>query len=265
MCAPAAAECLAPFGPWRYGSTPHTGRRPTCASTLVTMRQIRRCCHCRANRDKQHGDGDGSTARQQQWTPSGSSTLMPPPPPAHKALERLKPVAQPAPSAPPPSFAQQVLSPVPARQLMTPPTPEVVEVPAAAPQLEPAPEEAAPPAPPAEPPLAGENVMNIVMVGAECAPWSKTGGLGDVMGALPKAFARRGHRVMVVAPRYENYDNAWETGLRRIFRVFNQDVEVRGTGSSTAAALAWCSCFHPSSRFLCVLLLLLSTLLMPGQ
>lgn len=69
--------------------------------------------------------------------------------------------------------------------------------------------------------------MNIVMVGAECAPWSKTGGLGDVMGALPKAFARRGHRVMVVAPRYENYDNAWETGIRRIFRVFNQDVEVR--------------------------------------
>jgi starch synthase len=84
------------------------------------------------------------------------------------------------------------------------------------------------PGPPAEPPLAGENVMNIVMVGAECAPWSKTGGLGDVMGALPKAFARRGHRVMVVAPRYEIYDDAWETGIRRIFRVMNQDVEVGG-------------------------------------
>lgn len=51
------------------------------------------------------------------------------------------------------------------------------------------------------PPLAGPNVMNVVMVGAECAPWSKTGGLGDVMGALPKALARRGHRVMCVAPR----------------------------------------------------------------
>jgi hypothetical protein len=83
------------------------------------------------------------------------------------------------------------------------------------------------PGPPEEPPLAGENVMNIVMVGAECAPWSKTGGLGDVMGALPKAFARRGHRVMVVAPRYEIYDDAWETGIRRLFRVCNQDVEVR--------------------------------------
>ena len=25
-------------------------------------------------------------------------------------------------------------------------------------------------------PLAGENVMNVIVVGAECAPWSKTGG-----------------------------------------------------------------------------------------
>ncbi|THU64510.1 hypothetical protein C4D60_Mb01t27210 [Musa balbisiana] len=30
-------------------------------------------------------------------------------------------------------------------------------------------------------------------------------GLGDVVGELPKALARRGHRVMVVAPKYGNY------------------------------------------------------------
>nr|DAD20387.1 TPA_asm: hypothetical protein HUJ06_021850 [Nelumbo nucifera] len=52
------------------------------------------------------------------------------------------------------------------------------------------------------PPLAEDNVTNIILVPAECAPWSKIGGLGDVAGALPKALARRGHRVMVVAPRY---------------------------------------------------------------
>jgi starch synthase len=68
--------------------------------------------------------------------------------------------------------------------------------------------------------------MNVVFVGAECAPWSKTGGLGDVMGALPKALARRGHRVMAIAPRYQNYDDAWETGVRHRMRVFHQDVEV---------------------------------------
>jgi starch synthase len=87
------------------------------------------------------------------------------------------------------------------------------------------PAEPAVPTPP-EKPLAGDNVMNIVFVGAECAPWSKTGGLGDVMGSLPKAMQRRGHRVMVVVPRYENYAEAFETGVRQQYRVFNSDTEV---------------------------------------
>lgn len=31
--------------------------------------------------------------------------------------------------------------------------------------------------------------LNLVFVGAECGPWSKTGGLGDVLGGLPPAMA----------------------------------------------------------------------------
>ncbi|KAJ4832965.1 Sucrose synthase [Turnera subulata] len=78
----------------------------------------------------------------------------------------------------------------------------------------------------ATPPLAGANVMNVVLVAAECAPWKKTGGLGDVAGALPKALARRGHRVMVVVPRYGNYAESQYTGVRKMYKVDGQDVEV---------------------------------------
>nr|XP_043618473.1 granule-bound starch synthase 2, chloroplastic/amyloplastic-like isoform X2 [Erigeron canadensis] len=76
------------------------------------------------------------------------------------------------------------------------------------------------------PPLAGPNVMNVILVAAECAPWSKTGGLGDVAGALPKALAARGHRVMVVVPLYGNYAEPQDTGIRRRYRVGGEDVEV---------------------------------------
>nr|CAB3448127.1 unnamed protein product [Digitaria exilis] len=75
-------------------------------------------------------------------------------------------------------------------------------------------------------PLAGPNVMNIVVVASECAPFCKTGGLGDVVGALPKALARRGHRVMVVIPRYGEYAEARDLGVRRRYRVAGQDSEV---------------------------------------
>ncbi|XP_066311742.1 granule-bound starch synthase 1, chloroplastic/amyloplastic-like [Miscanthus floridulus] len=55
--------------------------------------------------------------------------------------------------------------------------------------------------------------MNVVFVGAEMAPWSKTGGLGDVLGGLPPAMAANGHRVMVVSPRYDQYKDAWDTSV----------------------------------------------------
>jgi len=44
--------------------------------------------------------------------------------------------------------------------------------------------------------------MHILMIASECVPFAKTGGLADVVGALPRALVRLGHSVDVVIPRY---------------------------------------------------------------
>ena len=48
--------------------------------------------------------------------------------------------------------------------------------------------------------------MRILMVASEAAPFAKTGGLADVVGALPGALGRLGHSVDVVMPRYRGVD-----------------------------------------------------------
>ncbi|MFY1824806.1 glycogen synthase GlgA [Myxococcus fulvus] len=50
--------------------------------------------------------------------------------------------------------------------------------------------------------------MKILFISSEVAPFSKTGGLGDVAGALPAALASLGHDVKVVTPRYRDVRDA---------------------------------------------------------
>src|SRR6185437_11512194 len=44
--------------------------------------------------------------------------------------------------------------------------------------------------------------MHIVYAASECVPFAKTGGLADVVGALPREMARQGHQVTVYLPYY---------------------------------------------------------------
>lgn len=69
--------------------------------------------------------------------------------------------------------------------------------------------------------------MNLVFVSAEVAPWSKTGGLGDVLGGLPPALAARGHRVMTVSPRYDQYKDSWDTNVSVDVKVGDRTETVR--------------------------------------
>ncbi|KAF3584946.1 hypothetical protein F2Q69_00030169 [Brassica cretica] len=72
-----------------------------------------------------------------------------------------------------------------------------------------------------------EKGMSMIFIGAEVGPWSKTGGLGDVLGGLPPALAARGHRVMTVCPRYDQYKDAWDTCVVVQIKVGDKVEEVR--------------------------------------
>src|SRR4051794_41792430 len=50
--------------------------------------------------------------------------------------------------------------------------------------------------------------MRVLFVTPECAPLTKTGGLGDVSAALPAALRALGNDVRVLLPRYREIDPA---------------------------------------------------------
>jgi starch synthase len=67
--------------------------------------------------------------------------------------------------------------------------------------------------------------VRILFVSSEVHPYSKTGGLADVVGALPAALARLGHEILVISP--------WYRGLRGRQPLWIGDVEVPFDGG-------WC-------------------------
>src|SRR5208283_1259412 len=58
--------------------------------------------------------------------------------------------------------------------------------------------------------------MNILLASSEVHPYSKTGGLADMVGALGKALARAGHEVRIVTPLYRGIIAEKFPALRRV-------------------------------------------------
>jgi starch synthase len=76
--------------------------------------------------------------------------------------------------------------------------------------------------------MAEMDKLRILMAASEAGPYVRTGGLGDVMGALPSALASRGHEVKVILPRYSLID-----GRKHRFSVLLDDMPVPDVGETT--------------------------------
>jgi starch synthase len=53
--------------------------------------------------------------------------------------------------------------------------------------------------------------LNLLVAASEAVPYAKTGGLGDVAGALPGEFAKLGHDVILLLPRYREVSKSGRT------------------------------------------------------
>jgi len=71
--------------------------------------------------------------------------------------------------------------------------------------------------------------MRVLFVTPECAPLIKTGGLGDVAGALPAALRAQGNDVRVLLPRYREIDTAGAQERARV-RLLGMEARVLEKG-----------------------------------
>lgn len=77
--------------------------------------------------------------------------------------------------------------------------------------------------------------LKIVHIASEVAPFSKTGGLGDVARSLPKALKRLGHEVMIITPLYGKSIDKKEHKLKLVLG----NVDVRLNSQETIKVNYW--------------------------
>lgn len=78
--------------------------------------------------------------------------------------------------------------------------------------------------------------LQILFASSEVAPFSKTGGLGDVAAALPKALARRGHHVSILTPLYKHIKPERYNLCRRLRTL---EIPRQGLNRSKLEATIW--------------------------
>ncbi len=91
--------------------------------------------------------------------------------------------------------------------------------------------------------------MQIVMAASECVPFAKTGGLADVVGALPRELVKLGHKVTVYLPLYarvrpmiaENQRTAVES-ITIPFRYYNRFVGIVDGGARDGVQFYFIDC-----------------------
>jgi len=62
--------------------------------------------------------------------------------------------------------------------------------------------------------------MKILFATSECVPFIKTGGLADVVGALPKELIKTGADVRVILPLYKTMDEKWKAQLEEVLHFY---------------------------------------------
>ncbi|MCL1820192.1 MAG: glycogen synthase GlgA [Oscillospiraceae bacterium] len=62
--------------------------------------------------------------------------------------------------------------------------------------------------------------MNILYIASEAAPFTKTGGLGEVIGALPQAVAGQKHQVRVMMPLYSAIPEEFRSKMRFVKYIY---------------------------------------------